>query len=135
MACAVSASVQSLQPFASGTTAITVDVVVRDKHGRPITDLKREDFELLEDGVAQQIADMTLVSPSDARTNGDAKSAAQTKKAQAPRSAVATPTFVALVFDRLSPEGRYLAWKGARRISRRSTRTTSPVCSSPTCRS
>ncbi len=47
--------------FAAGATAITVDVVVRDRHGKPVTDLKKDDFELLEDGVRQDIGDMTLV--------------------------------------------------------------------------
>lgn len=111
-ACTVSASGQSPQPFASGTTAITVDVVVRDKHGKPVTDLTRDDFQLFEDGVAQQLADMTLVAPEMA-ARGDSIAGAPTKEQQASRSAVTAPTFVALVFDRLSPEGRYLAWKGA----------------------
>ena len=50
-------------PFTSGATAVMVDVVVRDRQGNPVTDLRREDFELLEDGARQNVADMTLVAP------------------------------------------------------------------------
>ena len=35
------------------TTAILVDVVVRDKRGQPVTDLSPADFEVYEDGVLQ----------------------------------------------------------------------------------
>ncbi len=54
--------------FAAGATAITVDVVVRDRHGKPVTDLKKDDFELLEDGVRQDIGDMTLVAGGSQRS-------------------------------------------------------------------
>ena len=50
------------QSFTAGTTAITVDIVVRDKHGKPVSDLSPADFELLEDGMRQDIGDMTLVA-------------------------------------------------------------------------
>src|ERR1700712_3039786 len=41
--------------FRSSVNLVLVDVVVRDKNGTPIPGLKLEDFELLEDGVRQQI--------------------------------------------------------------------------------
>jgi hypothetical protein len=34
---------------------VLLDIVVRDKKGRPITDLKEGDIEIFEDGVKQQI--------------------------------------------------------------------------------
>ena len=43
------------------TTAVLVDVVVRDRQGRPVTDLKAEDFELREDGVVQELGSFTRV--------------------------------------------------------------------------
>ena len=46
----------------SDATAILVDVVVRDKRGDPITDLSAADFEVEEDGVAQQVGSVTLFS-------------------------------------------------------------------------
>jgi VWFA-related protein len=106
--------------FAAGATAITVDVVVRDRHGKPVTDLNKGDFELLEDGVRQDIGDMTMVGGGVGnRAVGPNFSSAKTNEAKVggePRetpSTLARPTFIALVFDRLSPEARALAYKGA----------------------
>ena len=39
-----------------------VDVVVRDHQGRPVLDLKADDFEIAEDGIPQEIGSFTLVS-------------------------------------------------------------------------
>ena len=43
------------QSFTAATTAILVDVVVRDRKGRPVTDLTGADFEVAEDGVPQKV--------------------------------------------------------------------------------
>src|SRR5271165_4708525 len=42
--------------FKSNTNLVIVNVTVRDKSGKPIEDLKREDFQLLEDGKPQTIS-------------------------------------------------------------------------------
>jgi VWFA-related protein len=49
------------EPYAASATAILVDVVVRDRRGRPITDLTVEDFELSEDNVSQAIGSFAVV--------------------------------------------------------------------------
>jgi len=41
--------------FIVDTKLIVINVTVKDKAGRPIADLKKEDFQLLEDGVPQKI--------------------------------------------------------------------------------
>jgi VWFA-related protein len=100
--------------FGTGTTAVVVDVIVRDRKGNPVTDLRKGDFELLEDGVRQEIADLTLVSRG-ARARARAETHARaTTHDPAPPNSIRTPTVVALVFDRLSGEGRAAAWKAAR---------------------
>jgi VWFA-related protein len=101
----------------TATTAITVDVVVRDQRGRPVTDLRRADFQLLEDGAPQQIGDVTVVVDSP-RTGAksdvtNVRPEAAASSGSNPAAPAAGPTFVALVFDRLSPEARALAHKGA----------------------
>jgi len=94
---------------------VRLDVVVKDKKGRPIRDLKAGDFEVLEDGVPQKVESFRFVT----REGGlsvvipgatDTKSAtAPTTNPPAPKRS--TPAVTALVFDRLSPEARALAKK------------------------
>lgn len=49
------------QPFRAGVTLVTTDVVVRDGHGRFISDLTRENFTLHEDGEPQHLVSFSLV--------------------------------------------------------------------------
>ncbi len=52
--------------FRAGTTVVEVDVIVRDKDKRFVDDLRMEDFEVLEDGVPQEIsAIFRVVGPAD----------------------------------------------------------------------
>ena len=48
--------------YSSAATAILVDVVVRDRKGRPVTDLIADDFEVYEDGVGQKVDTFSRVS-------------------------------------------------------------------------
>jgi hypothetical protein len=50
---------------ATAVTAIVVDVVVRDRDGKPVTDLKAGDFELTEENVEQEIGSFTPVNRPD----------------------------------------------------------------------
>ena len=45
--------------FRSGAAAVVVDVNVRDRSGRPVTKLARDDFELFDNGVRQQVHDLS----------------------------------------------------------------------------
>jgi VWFA-related protein len=47
---------QGLYRMRVETELVLVNVVARDKQGKPVTDLKQEDFTLLEDGKAQRIS-------------------------------------------------------------------------------
>src|SRR6266404_2002484 len=47
-------------------TLVQVDVAVTDKKGRPVPDLRPEDFEIFEDGRRQQITNFSHVSPQPA---------------------------------------------------------------------
>ena len=48
------------QPFKTGVALVTTDVVVRDKQGQFISDLKIGDFEVLEDGVPQRLVSFSM---------------------------------------------------------------------------
>ncbi len=116
---AVNARQQQSKPVIGlETTAIVVDVIVRDAKGNPVTGLRREDFELYEDGVRQEIGDVTIGARDAAREPATARVADRTAApaivpSTATQAAAQSERFLALVFDRLSPEARALAYKGA----------------------
>lgn len=110
------------QSHSSTTTAILVDVVVRDRQGRPVMDLSPEDFALAEDGVAQTVDSFTRVSRGDGIGVGVAWKSPRTTVATAPAGSplpapAASPrdeeATTAIVFDHLSSEALGLAQKAA----------------------
>jgi VWFA-related protein len=110
-------AVAQTRPFAAGAAAVVVDAVVRDRKGKPVTDLRKEDFELFEDGVRQDIGDVTVMGvPSgsgsrDLAAAGPKGTPSQLETATKPNAA--SPSFLAIVFDRLSVEARSAAYRGA----------------------
>jgi hypothetical protein len=53
---------QQVRPdFRTGVDVITMDVIARDNGGLFVSDLKKEDFEVFEDGVKQELVSFTLV--------------------------------------------------------------------------
>jgi VWFA-related protein len=104
--------------FRSGTTAVVIDVVVRDRNGRPVTTLAKPDFELLEDGELQEINDVTVVAPEAQNPEGRSPATLASVDSASARSETgrrddAQTSYLAFVFDRLSPEARAFAFKGA----------------------
>src|SRR6185503_20173370 len=96
------------------TNEVKLDVVVKDKKGRPIRDLKASDFEILEDGVAQKVESFRFVTREATATTSDTKDNKSTGAGPTTTSTPgkrSTPAVTALVFDRLSPEARSLAKK------------------------
>jgi VWFA-related protein len=104
------------QSFTAATTAILVDVVVRDRKGHPVTDLSAADFEVTEDGLPQKVDSFARVSRGAGIGVGVAfKSPNRTVAVSASGTptppAVDTPegATTALVFDHLSSESLRLA--------------------------
>jgi VWFA-related protein len=97
------------------TNEVRLDIVVKDKKGRPIKDLSASDFEVLEDGVNQKIESFRFVNrrPAEERntTPGTNENKSQSVVTNTAPSTRTTPGVTALVFDRLSPEARSLAKK------------------------
>lgn len=94
--------------FRAGTGVVTVDVVVRDDEGRPVTSLTAEHFTILEDDVAQTIASFL---PPAAASGGSTREERRAPAAAA--AAPAAPGLVALVYDRLSSQGRAMAYRAS----------------------
>jgi VWFA-related protein len=105
------------QQFETGTTAVVVDVVVRDKAGRFITGLTPADFTLAEDGVPQRISSVRLIGDPGAAAVSSAHRPAgdgTAVEAATPASAAAEqPRFTALLFDRLENININIARAGA----------------------
>jgi len=103
------------------TNEVKLDIVVKDKKGRPVKDLTASDFEVMEDGVNQKIQSFTFVNreastpastvPDTIADKKEAKPAETASNPTAPARTRTTPGITALVFDRLSPEARSLAKK------------------------
>ena len=108
--------------FESYTTAILVDVVVRDGKGRPVTDLTAADFELREDGTPQTIGSFTRVSRGDGigidvalREPGGTTTIGTPPPPEdgTPETQDRSPSVTALVFDALSAEAVSLCQRAA----------------------
>ncbi|HKD37932.1 MAG TPA: VWA domain-containing protein, partial [Pirellulales bacterium] len=111
------------EKVAVGTVEVLLDVVVKDKRGRAVTDLSAADFEVFEDGAKQPVESFRLITRNSAGESGKGVSAVP-DVASAPANATpAKPasaqnpdvgvSVVALVFDRLSQDGRKRAHDAA----------------------
>jgi VWFA-related protein len=106
------------QSYTSATTAILVDVVVRDHKGQLVTDLTADDFSLTEDGASQKIETFSRVTRGggiglNVRWKGAGKTSIVTAKGEDPEtSGSAGPAeggATALVYDHLSEDALHLA--------------------------
>ncbi|HKQ72152.1 MAG TPA: VWA domain-containing protein [Blastocatellia bacterium] len=115
---------------AVGTVEVLLDVVVKDKRGRAATDLAAADFEVFEDGVKQQVESFRLITRKPVGDTGNATPTSPAIKDNTPPTpstapaatpakpaSIANPDFgvsvVAIVFDRLSQDGRKRAHDAA----------------------
>ncbi len=94
--------------FPTGAAVVALDIVVRDKKGKLVTDLAPGDVTVLEDGVPQKVSSFRFVgAPSAAGGVSPAGGAAPAAaSASAPEAA---PRHVVLAFGRLGTNGRRLA--------------------------
>ena len=108
------------QSFSSATTAILVDVVVRDRKGRPVTDMAAAEFALYEDGTPQKIDTFTRVTRGGGIGVGVKWKQPGSTVAIMPAGSLPPPlpgedaanqATTALVFDHLSEEALGLAQK------------------------
>src|SRR5262245_18175694 len=101
-----------------GTAEVTLDVVVRDKKGRPVKDLTASEFEIYEDGVRQRVESFRLAlrepgTKADVNREKGATTTPAAAGTAASRDKTANPGVIALVFDRHSPDARSRARRAA----------------------
>ncbi|MFI4945528.1 MAG: VWA domain-containing protein, partial [Burkholderiales bacterium] len=105
--------------FGTGSEVVVLDVVVRDKRGRTVRDLRPEEIVVLEDGVPQEIVSFRLraageAPPEDTQPEeapGAAPPAPPSPRDEARREDARHVNLVTLVFDQLGIDGRALARK------------------------
>lgn len=93
---------QSIPTFQSGVSVIQVPVVVRDRDGRAVDGLKKEDFQLFDNGKPVEIAGFSVDKPGG--LNAPDRSLPGPNGATAPTAAAmdVPERFVALLFDDIS---------------------------------
>ena len=114
-------SSRASESYSSATTAILVDVVVRDRRGRPVTDLTKDDFEISENAVPQSIGSFSVVSRATGigiqvkkRVPGTTTVAGPTGAEPSPAADEKDePPTTAIVFDTLKAEPLAIAQKAA----------------------
>lgn len=92
--------------FRTGTSAVLLDVVVRDKKGRPVIDLRQDEVTVLEDGEPVEVQAFGLV-------RGASPTASLREAATGQPDPLRRVTLVTIVFDHLSQNGRDIARRAA----------------------
>ena len=109
----------------SSAREVLLDVVVRDQHGRLVTNLKPEDVAVYEDGVRQDVRSFRLVAGSEVRQEDErqaveARSAADSKgvapTVRPPLNPLRTVNVVCLVLADLNAVTRAFAFESARKF-------------------
>jgi len=95
------------------TREVLLDMVVRDKKERAVTDLKPGDVEVYEDGVRQNIKSFRLISGREQRESERAEPASAPGSGSSPPQssprAVRQINLVSIVFQAMSPKSRLFA--------------------------
>ena len=108
----------------SNAREVLLDVVVRDAHGKLVTNLKPEEISVYEDGVRQDVRSFRLVAGSEVRVEDEKEAAeAKTTEVDAPAPAarplvnpLRTVNVVSLVLNDLNDCTRALAFESARKF-------------------
>ena len=99
--------------FRAGASAVVLDVVIRDKRGRPVRDVQPGEVTVLEDGVAREIRSFRLVERTAIPPGPELSRTAPKPGGENLPDALRYPTLVTLVFDHLTQNSRTLARRAA----------------------
>jgi len=109
----------------SSVREVLLDVVVRDKHGKSVKDLKPEQLAVYENGVKQNVRSFRLVTGGEVRAEDEQEAAEALSTTTAPAAAaksgprlnpLRTVNLVCLVFSDLNAETRALALQAGRQF-------------------
>jgi len=114
---AAGAAAQTTPPPPQGPTIrtsmseVSLDLVVRDKHGKPVKNLKASDVEVLEDGAPQEVTSFRFANTKDALPDKKASPAAPGPKLQpvAPPRELKAVNVLCVVFHNIDPVSRQRA--------------------------
>jgi VWFA-related protein len=90
-----------------GVDEVILDIVVRDKKGRPVTDLKPQEIQVFEEGVKQNLTAFRLAEAGVVTLPGEPAGATQPNPLR-------NINLVTLVFDQLNVDGRKLSAEAAK---------------------
>jgi VWFA-related protein len=93
----------------AGTEEVLLDVVARDKKGRPVTNLEPGDLEIYDNGVKRKITSFRLVQGGQAVVAAPRTSAPSVAPAAKPLDPLRQIRLVTLIFNRVDLNGRQLA--------------------------
>lgn len=98
-----------------GTEEVLLDVVARDKHGAPVTNLEPRDLELYDNGVKRSIASLRLVRGAEISAAEGKKETpvASSQKAATSLNPLHEVRLVTFIFNRLDLNARVLARSAA----------------------
>ncbi len=94
---------QQAPAYQTGAEEVVIDVIVRDKKGKPVKDLAAADFKVTDNGVVQNILGMRMVEGAEAIERG----------AKVPLDALRQIRLVTLVFEQLDGSDRQNAKRAA----------------------
>src|SRR6266542_4482299 len=92
--------------FRAGASAVVLDVVIRDKRGRPVRDVQPGEVTVLEDGVAREIRSFRLVERTGTLGGPELSLTPPKTGSENLPDALRFPTLVTLVFDHLTQNSR-----------------------------
>jgi VWFA-related protein len=101
-----------------GSEEVLLDIVVRDKKGRPVLDLKESEIEIYENGVKQVITSFRPIDRIGSSGSRESRTVASSPPSEErPKSTTPDPlreiNLVTMVFERLNNESRILARQAA----------------------
>lgn len=97
------------QTIRIGAEEVLLDLIARDKKGRPVRDLKAEEIEVYEDGVRQALVSFRLIESGGESGDSPAEAAKAKERAGNEIDPSRPVNLVTMVFDNLDANGRRLA--------------------------